>query len=153
MAFLVLIVCWFPLEMVPANNNNKGEKYETNQNLLLSNWASPHLWTYEISLRTHFNMCNQRESEIEQLLRNENPNKMMLSDVLVTFTWSPAFGPSVWKRIGRQRLSSFIKLEFWKWAISATFPWIRAYVRVATFSLLNFSHFFPLKACKFFLNF
>jgi hypothetical protein len=63
-------------------------------------------------------------------------------------TGSPAFGPSVWKSIGRQRLSSFIKLEFWKCAIRAAFPWIRAYARDATFSLLNFSHFLPLNACK-----
>lgn len=63
-------------------------------------------------------------------------------------TGSPAFGPSVWKRIGRQRLSSFIKLEFWKWAIRAAFPWILAYAMDATFSLLNFSHFLPLNAWK-----
>lgn len=61
-------------------------------------------------------------------------------------TWSPASGPSELNRIGRQRLSSFIKLEFWKWATSAALPWIRAYAREATFSLLNFSHFFPLNA-------
>lgn len=63
-------------------------------------------------------------------------------------TWSPAFGPSVLKRMGRHRLSSFIKLEFWKCAIRAAFPWMRAYASDATFSLLNFSHFFPLNACK-----
>lgn len=68
--------------------------------------------------------------------------------MLINLTGSPAFGPSVWKRIGRHLLSSFIKLEFWKWAIRAALPWIRAYARDATFSLLNFSHFLPLNAWK-----
>lgn len=64
------------------------------------------------------------------------------------YTWSPALGPSVLKRIGLQRLSSFIKLEFWKWAMRAAFPCIRAYASDATFSLLNFSHFFPSNTCQ-----
>lgn len=63
-------------------------------------------------------------------------------------TWSPALGPSALNRMGLQRLSSFIKLEFWKWAISAALPCMRAYASDATFSLLNFSHFFPLNTCQ-----
>lgn len=59
----------------------------------------------------------------------------------------PATGPSQWKRMGRHRLSSFIRLEFWKWEIRATLPCILAYAKDATFSLLNFSHFFPLNDC------
>ena len=62
-------------------------------------------------------------------------------------TWSPALGPSVLKRMGLHLLSSFIKLEFWKCAMRAAFPCMRAYASNATFSLLNFSHFFPLNAC------
>jgi len=38
-------------------------------------------------------------------------DKWILKEI---YTWSPALGPSVLKRIGLQRLSSFIKLEFWK---------------------------------------
>lgn len=65
----------------------------------------------------------------------------------ITRTWSPACGPSLWKSIGRHHFSSFIRLEFWKWAIKAFLPWILAYASDATFSLLNFSHFLPLNVC------
>lgn len=82
------------------------------------------------------------------LFREDITKEEKLIKILVCqyHTGSPAFGPSVWNRIGRHRLSSFIKLEFWKWAIRAAFPWIRAYASDATFSLLNFSHFLPLNA-------
>lgn len=97
-------------------------------------------------------------ADYEVLTREPNSNRTVdntnMDDIMKTanhignHTCSPAFGPSVQKRIGRQRLSSFIKLEFWKWATRADFPWIRAYARAATFSLLNFSHFLPLNACR-----
>ena len=77
------------------------------------------------------------------------PEKSERLKELNTFqTWSPALGPSVWNSMGRHLLSSFIKLEFWKCAMSAAFPWMRAYARVATFSLLNFSHFLPSNVCR-----
>lgn len=75
-------------------------------------------------------------------------NKFMLLHLKRTRSSVP--WPSDWKTIGRQRLSSFIKLEFWKCEIRADFPWILAYAKEATFSLLNFSHFFPLNACKYY---
>ena len=56
--------------------------------------------------------------------------------------------PSRSKSIGWHRPSSFIKLEFWKCETNAVVPWIRAYAREATFSLLNLSHFLPSKAWK-----
>lgn len=89
-------------------------------------------------------------TEPESFLKDIQKEDFRSQGELVSWylTGSPAFGPSVWKSMGRQRLSSFIKLEFWKWAIRAAFPWIRAYASVATFSLLNFSHFLPLNACK-----
>lgn len=83
------------------------------------------------------------------LMFNEHwPHVWLGGEKITILTWSPAFGPSEWKRIGRHLLSSFIKLEFWKWAIRAAFPWMRAYASDATFSLLNFSHFLPLNACR-----
>ena|SRR3990167_4075434 len=53
----------------------------------------------------------------------------------------PMFGPFEWKMIGLHFLSSHIKLEFWKWEIKLSFPWILAYAILHTFSLLNLSHF------------
>jgi hypothetical protein len=67
------------------------------------------------------------------------------NEIYVEITCSLVSGPSEFRRMGLHRLSSFIRLEFWKCATNAAFPCMRAYANDTTFSLLNFSHFFPLK--------
>jgi len=74
-----------------------------------------HTTTLEAGKNTCYIMLQASKNTCCMLEASENvcnvTDKWILKEI---YTWSPALGPSVLKRIGLQRLSSFIKLEFWK---------------------------------------
>lgn len=57
-----------------------------------------------------------------------------------------SISPLVLNKIGRQRLSSCKREEFWKCWINDNLPWILPYAIAHTFSELNFGHRFPWKS-------